>query len=470
MYKSKLIKLYLQLSSEEKEGLKKWINSPMHNHREDRLKLFNYLLSRRKITSKNTNRNLVYQLVYSKEKYQDQKFKKLLNLCVQLLEEFIHFSMYHKNKFNQQKSLIKFTQDHQLPLYATQYARKAAKKLQKETIQNHTFFYQSFQLEKLVFKSNQVSADRSQTNLQAVVDNQYIAFVLETLRFACEAITHQRLYKSEYKIPLLAAMLEDIKQDKYKACPAVQLYYYGYLALSQPEEATYFQALKRLLNTHPDAIPKTELKSIYLIAINYCVQKLNNGVEKYVKEVFELYQYGLTQTILIDRDVLSRFTYKNIVAAAIRLQEYKWLEDFLSQYTPLVEEQYRQHYAAYAQAKLAFSQNQFDKALQILTPVEFDNIFLNMDAKVMLVKIYYENGDFDALDALLISFRRFLQRKSVLAYQRQIHENMINLTTKILNTPIASKEKQALLRQEIENTHPLTEKPWLLQQLNELGN
>jgi hypothetical protein len=286
------------------------------------------------------------------------------------------------------------------------------------------------------------------------------------LRLACEAITHQRLYKSSYKIPLLEAILQDIETNEYQNYPAVQLYYSGYLALSQPEEEQYFKELKILLNQYPDILPLPELKSIYLIAINYCVQKLNNGLEAYVQEVFELYQYGLKQFILIENEQISRFTYKNIVAVAIRLKKYDWLNQFLTNYTPLLEEVYQEHYAAYAKAKLAFAQQQFDKALQVLTKIEFDNIFLNMDAKVMLLKIYYENEDFNALDALLVSFRRFLQRKSILAYQRQIHENMLNLTTKLLNLPSSAKAKKVALRQEIEQTHPLTEKPWLLQQLS----
>jgi hypothetical protein len=71
----------------------------------------------RKITPQNIDRHKVYQVVYNEEKYADQKFKKLLNLGVQLLEDFIHFSMHKKDAFSKQKALISFTTQHKLLLY-----------------------------------------------------------------------------------------------------------------------------------------------------------------------------------------------------------------------------------------------------------------------------------------------------------------------------------------------------------------
>ena len=83
----------------------------------------------------------------------------------------------------------------------------------------------------------------------------------------------------------------------------------------------------------------------------------------------------------------------------------------------------------------------------------------------MLLKIYYERQDLLPLYSLLTSFRRFLQRKSIVAYQRQIYENFLVLTEKLLSLPPQHASKKALLQQEIEQTSPLTEKPWLLTQL-----
>jgi len=467
MYNSKLIDILKTLSTEEKEGLRKWANSPAHNHRSDRKELLNYLLDKRKLSVKTTNRYTIFEYIYPDTTYDDKKLKRLMNLAVQLLEDFIHFWMQKKNTFSKQKAVILFLNQHSLDKYVPQYIRKSQSKQQKKLIQSSDYYNQAYQLEALIFEQHN-NLRPKKTNLQTIFDYRYLSFILDTLRYACEAVTHQRLYNTDYRIPLLHAILQDIETGKYQDVPTVQLYYNSYKALTCPEEEQYFEQLKKLLVDYYDKLNPKEIKSIYLIAINYCVKKLNDGIELYVRAAFELYQYGLKYHILIENNILSHFAYKNIIAIAIRLEEYGWTQEFIHSYTTQLMPVYQETYGHYAKAKLAFAKKDFDTTLLLLLQVEFDNLFLNMDTKVMLLKIYYERSEFDALEALLISFRRFLQRKQVLAYQRQIHENMIHLTTKLLNTPIYDKAKLKALKEEIEQTHPLTEKPWLLEQLNQL--
>lgn len=466
MYNSKLIHILQVLSTEEREALKKWLHSPVHNQRQDRLQLLLYLLSKRKLTPRTTAVVPAYQHVYGSLDYEDKKWKKLMNLCVQSLEDFIHFSMQNKVVFSKQKALISFFQQHKLNKYTQQYLKKAQAQQTNTTFKSREHFQQQLELEMLHFDYQNSTTGNKTTNLQAIFDNGYLAFVLQTLHYACAAMTHQRLYNSTYSIPLIESILIDIQQGKFQDVPSVQLYYHALMALKEPSQEGYFETLQELLSMHYEALPPKEIKGLYVIAINYCVQQLNNGVEKYVRAVFDLYQYGLEHSILVEQNILSRFTYKNIVAAGIRLKEYDWVVQFINDYTPLLELAYQKPYALYAKAKLHFAQGAFEQTLGLLTQVEFDNLFLNMDAKTMLLKIYYERGDFEALDSLLLSFQKFLQRKSILAYQQQIHKNMIRLTKKLIQLPLlvdaATLEE---LKQEILATNPLTEKPWLLAQL-----
>ncbi|MGH1338206.1 MAG: hypothetical protein ACRBFS_18935 [Aureispira sp.] len=468
MYNSKLIHILQVLNSEEREVLKKWLYSPAHNQREDRRQLLLFLLSKRKLTPKTTATKAAYTHVYGKLPYEDKKWKKLMNLCVQLLEKFIHFSAQKKSTFSKQKALIAFFQQHNLNKYAQQYLKKTQASQAKEVLLNRQHFQRQYELEELIFEHQTTTRASKTTNLQSIFDCHYLAFILNTLNYACEAMTHQRLYKSTYDIPLLDPILSDIESGKYAQIPSVQLYYHAFMALKTPQEETHFEVLQTLMFQHYDVLTPKEMKSLYLIAINYCVRQLNNGAEKYVRAVFDLYQYGLEHRILIENNLLSRFTYKNIIAAAIRLKEYAWVRPFIATYTPLLEDMYQKPYALYAKAKLHFSQGDFDTTLELLTQVEFDNLFLSMDSKTMLLKIYYERGHFEALDSLLTSFNRFLQRKSILAYQRKIHKNMIKLTTKLVHLPLLDNQvKIEQLRQEIIETNPLTEKPWLLLQLTQ---
>lgn len=469
MYNSKLIEILNSLERGEKELLKKWVESPAHNHRADRLKLLLKLLSKRKLTIRTTNKKELFTYLYPREKYNELKLNSLMNLSIQLLEDFIYFLMQKKDDFSKKKALILFFQERKLHKYAQQYIQKAQKAQEKITTQNSVFYEQQYQLEQILFEQQNTTTQQTKTNLQEVFDNYYINVVLQTLDHACLAVTHQRLYKASYKIPLLDTILKDIQGGNYSEVAAIQLYYNSYMTLVAPQEEQYFETLKYLLDKHHSILSPKETKNIYLIAINYCIRMSNNGAEKYVQDLWELYQYGLIHSILINQNILSHFTYKNIAAAAIRLKEYTWVQQFIKDYTPYLEKQYQENYAKFVHAKLAFAQEDFDKTLGLIAQVEFDDIFLNISSKTMLLKIYYEQQYFDSLDALLTSFRRFLQRKSVIAYQKNIYENTIYLTEKLMNLNHYDKTAKAKLQKEIENTNPLTERPWLLAQLNKLN-
>ncbi|MCP4442402.1 MAG: hypothetical protein GY810_26140 [Aureispira sp.] len=468
MYNSKLIGILNILNRNEKELLKKWINSPAHNHRKDRSKLLLKLLNKRKLTPKTSKKEDLFAYVYPVETYNELKLNSLMNLSVQLLEDFIYFSSQKKDTFSKKKALILFFQERKLNKYAQQYIQKAQKDQTNTSIQNSVYYSQQYRLEKIIFEHQNIVIQNQETNLQAVFDNHYLSFILQSLDHACLAVTHQRLYKAVYQIPLLEPILKDIENGKFENIPSIQLYYNAYMALAHPQDKQYFETLKLLLYKHHNILTPKEIKNIYLIAINYCIRLSNSGAEKYVRALLELFQYGLKHSILIDQDVLSRFTYKNIVAAAIRLKEYAWVDLFIKEYTPYLEDEYQENYAKFVYAKLAFAQQEFDKTLELLAQVEFDDVFLNISSKTMLLKIYYEQDYFDALDALLTSFRRYLQRNGVLAYQKELYSNIINLTEKLIKVNPYNKQDKTELQTEIEKTNPLTERPWLLAQLAKL--
>jgi hypothetical protein len=93
-------------------------------------------------------------------------------------------------------------------------------------------------------------------------------------------------------------------------------------------------------------------------------------------------------------------------------------------------------------------------------------MLLNIIAKTMLLKIYYEQGELDAFESLLESMRIYLQRKEALDPTRKsAYKNMISLMKKLLNHNPYSKTQTERLKADIEAVQPLMEKEWLLKQV-----
>ena len=245
------------------------------------------------------------------------------------------------------------------------------------------------------------------------------------------------------------------------------IYHQAYKALSEPEQEQAFEELLILIEDHWQKFPPDEAMDIYLLAINYCIRQLNRGHRIYIRKAFDLYRKGLERKVLLDHGVISKFTYKNVLMLAIGLQEWDWAEAFLEQYKNHLPLKERENIYRYNLAIFYFRKPDYDKAMPLLQQVTFQDVLYNLNARTMLLQIYYELEEFDALDSLLDSFRAFIRRHKELGYHKENYTNLISFVRQMRSLPPnAHKEKQQL-KNEIEATASLAEKRWLLRQLQE---
>lgn len=195
------------------------------------------------------------------------------------------------------------------------------------------------------------------------------------------------------------------------------------------------------------------------------IKRLNTGSEQFVLEVFDLYKFGLEKDIWLENGALSHSTFKNIATAALRLKEYSWTTDFIEQYSDKIQDKYRADYTNYIKAKLYFEQEDYVQAQDLLLQTELVDLFIGLAIKILLLKIYWKLDEYSLLEAHLDSFSVYLNRKKVLAYHRQIYGNTISITRKVIHANLNDTTAKKQLHQLIMKTNPLTERPWLLAQL-----
>lgn len=469
MIKSKLIQLFQTLNTQELEGFYKWLKSPLHNSDEKLIELFNYISSRRTITATTVAKKRTFKAIYPNEEYDDLKLRRLMSKGCQAIEKFVAFWMLKKDDFLQKKYWIDYLKDRQCVKLAQQQLAQQQQRLPANPLRNHSYYYQAYQLEQAHFEQAALQSRMQTTNLQTIFDHFSTAFVVENLRYACVAVSHENLYKTSYSIPLLNSILELVEQGVYDEVPTIQMYYHAYQALTQTENVQHFEQLTAGLTAYQHLLPLKESGDLYMLAINYCIKHINSSEsERFMQQGFALYKQGLEAGIFIENGVLSRFTYKNVVTLGLRLGKYDWIEHCIPTYAPYLEERYRANYEHYLQSKLYFAKGDYDQAMQRLIQVEYQDLFLNLDAKTMLMKIYYETQSFDALEAFFHSFTIYLQRKSILVHHQKNYLNIIRLTKKLLEFIPYDKNYKRNLIEQIQETHPLTERQWLLQQTNKL--
>ncbi len=462
---SRLIEIWNSLSAKEIRALGKLIQSPFHNKRKDVKLLFDFIKKEMAKPDPNLDKSTIHQVIFPKQPYNDNAIRYAMSFLLQQIEQFLLITHFQENHTSSRLILSNIYRSRNLEKAFVANQKKIHNALNKEE-QEGLLFQQNqyhFLLENTLFESERKRA--STIDFQALANQQHIAFLIEKLRRSCTILSHQNIIQEAYDIPLIQPILKEIQEKDLTKIPGIGLYYYAFLALSKPEEENYFSRLQFYIKNFGDHFPKSEIRDVYILAINYCIRKSNMGQSQIIQELFQLYQLGLTQEVFLENGFLSPYTYKNIAVAGLLLNEFAWVKQFNLDYKAFLKTEFQESSFSYNMAKLTYRQKDYDAVLGYLQKVEFNDLFLNLDSRTILLKIYLERQEDDALSASLNSFQRFLKRNKVVGYHKENYLNVIRSIRDISRLNPYDKVARDQLIVKIKNTTPLTEKTWLLQQI-----
>ena len=147
------------------------------------------------------------------------------------------------------------------------------------------------------------------------------------------------------------------------------------------------------------------------------------------------------------------------------LLENDWVENFLATYKKYLRPRERDNTWRYNLAFFYFQQQKYKQAMQLLLQVKFKDVLNNLDARRILLKSYFELGEFTALESLLESFSRYIHRQKDIGYHRENYLNMVRFVKKMIHNRLEDKKIVQQLIKEIEATNGLAEREWLLEKL-----
>ncbi len=466
MKSGKLWLLFLTFTPKELKRFAKTLNSPIFNQEGAVLRLFNWMAKQKEKKAYRISEEKAFLYAYpEKDKYNSAAFHALKSRLLGIMEKFLQMEREEQLKITTEIDMLEIYRERNLSKHFEQKLKRIKKNKGKEGVRNSDFHYSSYRIEREIFEMQGRGNRTKETNLQTLNRQLNTFFILEKLKYAVVMESHKAVYKSEYEQPMLPFILELVKNDGFLEMPEMAIYFYCYQALKNPDDEENFNQLKLLIQKNNQLFSKNELKDIYTIANNYCVKRINNGAENYLQELFDLYISGLDAGVFLTSGVLSRWSYTNIVTAGLRLKEFEWLAKFIQEYKNILEEDFQESIYAYNLSRLYHVKKKYDEAMSLLIQVDLKDVLINISAKVLLTKIYFELEEFEALESLLASFKKYLRRNKVISYHKTNYSNFVYYTQKILQLNQFDKIKKQKLKEEVNQAEILTEREWILEQL-----
>ncbi len=478
MNNNKVIIALNSLTIYELNRLQKFINSPYFNINDQITSHFEYLFNSIKKENIDTlDKNTLWKHTFPKKPFNDTKLRKLNTDLLKLIEEFLSIEGLQQNPLHKANYLLKAIADKKIEkLYNSTIS--TVKRLSNYQLEKPaSYYYYQYQIEKNIFnltsefeRKTKSKTELSNFNISSIAENLDIFFLSEKMRYLNTLLTWKNVTKHEETIQFEDDLLKQIKNIDYKAYPPLYIHYIIYLSTVEPDNDSHYQELVSNIKAHINTFPKEEAKGIFEAAINYCVRKANSGQSKYLEELFNLYNIGLESEVILVNGEITPTSFRNICFCSLRLEKYQWTEDFINKFSPKLNEKYRSNAVTFNLARVFWYKKEFEKVIELLRDVEYEDILYNINSKITLLSVYYELDEFEAFESLVQSFKAFLRRQKAMPDKRKLnYSNFIKYSDRLSKINAGDSDKIKLFKTDLEKEKLVSSKFWLLEKAEELA-
>ena len=398
MQKSVFWTLYNSLSHTEARKLLDFVGSPYFNTQHELSAALEYFNECRFYLKVSPSKENTYKKLYGKGAYEDQKIRTLLSKLKKLTEQFLVVQNLLQEDNDFQLKLAQSLRKRGLHKHFQKEIATHHKKLEKSVLRDSDYLRQRFLNRQEYYQFYSVRRETQQIDMGLLIEELDQAYYAELLRLACSQISYNAFMDDPKRDQQMQAALSFIREKEWVEQPAIGAYYHTFMALTHPKESTHFFALKEILFTQGDTFTSDELRNLFLLSINYCIKRYNEGNQAFLKEGFQLFKAGFPRNLFMQEGFLSPFSFRNSVTLALILKEYNWVDQFIPQYAPLLPPGQRDNLRTFSLARLAYERKQFDRAMELLSQTDYSDLLLSLAAKSIQIKVYYSLGEEDLLD------------------------------------------------------------------------
>ncbi len=451
----------------------KFLVSPIFNTNEKATQLFHLIKAHHpRYDSPDLSKDEVFRVIFPEKKVADSSLRALMSQLTNLVSSFFAFQEYNSRKFLKNELLVLSLMDRNLVDLLRKSLQSAQRELDKHHTRNTDIYFSMFRLSVISFEHDIVYKNREPgLSLKKVVNDLDTFFISSKLRYSAAALNRQSVIEEELNLSLFEEILDHVQESDLKQVPLIKLYYSMCLMLLGRNSEQQFFELRRLTREHRTSVDRLELSQVYTVLVNYCLMRLKEGKEEFLREMFNLYQ-EMIEFQLLKRSVknMSPHMYRNIAMVAMRLKEFEWVENFMESYRNKIEQGHRKDVYHYLKAALSFEKGDYDRTKEYLIDFQLIDAFYHLHWKILMIKTSYELNETSAFDSAIEALRIYLLReKSVSRSNIQSCQRFVSLVKKLNRRKHSPQDKDlGPLIKEIEESTNTAALPWLRCKVAEL--
>lgn len=477
MHNSNLIESFKTFSPQEIKEFSEFVTSPFFNKNINVIKLFEIIRKNYPdLDSPKLEKETVYKKIFPGKPYKDSTIRLLMFYLYEVVEKFLAYGHFAKNNITYTESLLRELNIRGLHKEFEKNIEKINKEIEDIPFKDENFYMYRFifRHEYLNYASNFMDGKYEKLigkdDIEFVANNLTYYYLIRILKFYSIALNIMLLYNIKIETSIFENITQNFNPDAFKDVPMIGIYFNAIMILLKPEEEEYYYKLKKLVFENEASLENTTLSDLFINLENYCHRKGRAGENKFYKEALEIYKAEINNGGCFVNGIMPYPLYNSYVVTACYLKEFDDAAEFIEKYKETLGRENRDGYFNYSMAFLENSKGNYEKALEYLSKVKMDELYMKMDVRVLQSKIYYELQWHMPLQSLMDTFKKTVQNNKLMPeFRKTYYLQYIRYLNQLNNLKQKSDmNKVEEMKYQLEADEFFPNKQWIIEKTKEI--
>lgn len=474
MKEIKLFELLSGISREELTILGYFVRSKVFNSNGSVISLYNYLKTNfTKISDKGISREKIYKVVFKSGDFNESKYWKLTSAFSTVLEKFLVYMEFEKDFFYRDNLLLENYRKRNLSKQYSILSKELSAKLDKEFNRSMNYFVNRthFHFQNISYFGYDPS--NSENDIENLFENLRMFFIMTTIVSISIISNYDKKFilKCKNDLWMFNEVLDYLYRNRRrikKNYPTVYIFFLILYTKLYPGEEDYYIELKKSVMENASLFTGNFLRHILVNMLDHSVQKLSEGNEKYLKEIFIINKIMSEKNLTFFGEYIQPEYFYSVVEHAAELNELDWIGEFMEKYHIYLRHDLKDTVINLSKSKIYFTTEEFDESLRYLLNVNNIKPYFYIAQKILLLQNYYEINDATAIKQVMETLNKYLKRRKDIPKDTDTNcRKFIFYFRKILK-PEGEKET-GLLLETLNGEKYFMNKPWLLNKVKSIG-
>jgi hypothetical protein len=236
-----------------------------------------------------------------------------------------------------------------------------------------------------------------------------------------------------------------------------------------PDDMKQFKDLETHVSKNSAKFNEDELEQAYYSLSNYCVNKIAMGEEKYLNDLYKIHTNFEKLGFYEKNKDIPYVDFIGVIICGLNIKDYKWVSYFFDKYKSNISSETKRDTINLASALITFSTKKYRECLTSLSKIGYKYTYFYLKSKEVLIKAYYELGEFESLAAAVDATKHYLKRhREVLSIHYDRYMLFLNYVNLLIKLDKKQKPEIKLMMKRLDDDRNTIAREWLIEKIIEL--